>query len=170
MKGQKTITGIYTYVDDAIKAVAVAKDSGLDYEAYSPTYVPELTEAVNKKRSPIGLVTIIGAMFGITAGFTLAIWTSMDWPLRVSAKNIVSVPGFVVVGYEWTILWGVLFTLFGVFCLCKIPNPFRRVGYDPRFSDDKFGVVIGCEESDLDELKKKLSDAGADEVLTGEGL
>ena len=170
MKGQKAVVGVFTYLDDALGAVEYAKSTGLDYKVYSPTYVPTLTEAVDKKRSWVPTISLIGAVFGLTAGFTLAIWTSLDWPMRVSAKNIVSIPGFVVVGYEWTILWGAIFTLNALLFFCGIPNPFRKVGYDPRFSDDKFGVVIGCDPERVDEISEKISGTGADEVLVKEGL
>jgi hypothetical protein len=97
-------------------------------------------------------------------GFGLAILCSLDWPLRVSAKDIVSVPGFVVIGYECTILFGALATLAAMFHFCRLPDILRKVGYDPRFSDDKFGVVVGCGTDEVDSVVDSLKKAGADEV------
>ena len=170
MKGEKTLVGVYTYADDAVKAIESVKETGLDYQVFTPTYVPELEHAVSTKRSMIGPISFMGGITGLTAGFSLAILTGLDWPIRVSAKDIVSIPGFVVVGYEWTILFGAIFTLLGMKFLCRIPNPFRKVGYDPRFSDDKFGVSVGCSVSEVDDLKSKMESFGADEVLVQEGL
>lgn len=170
MKGTKALVGVFTYMDDAISAVKLAKDSQLDFKVYSPVPNHELEHATYPERSPLRFITGTGAVTGLCAGFALAILCSMDWPMRVSAKDIVSIPAFIVIGYEWTILFGALFTLKGLLVLGRIPNPFKKVGFDPRFTQDKFGVVIGCENDDVDTLKQKLEKCGADEVLVKEGL
>lgn len=170
MKGQKAVVGVFTYVDDTLQAIDYAKSHEKSYQVFSPTYVPVLNHAVDERRSPVSILSITGAVTGLVCGFALAIWTSMDWPMRVSAKNIVSIPGFVVVGYEWTILFGSLATLLGIFILCKIPNYLRKVGYDPRFSDDKYGVAIACSAGEVEKIEQALKKAGADEVLVKEGI
>ena len=170
MKGSKAIVGIFTYVDDAINAINSAKKANLEYKVYSPTYVPELAEVADNKRSYVAILTFIGGITGITFGFGLAILCGLDWPLRVSAKDIVSVPAYIVVGYECTILFGALATLLAVFHFCRLPDIFRKPGYDPRFSHDKFGVVVGCDSKSVDDVKAALTDAGADEVKVEDGL
>mgnify|MGYP001401672601 CR=1 FL=1 len=170
MKAEKVVVGIYTYVDDTVSAINFAKTNNLKYEVYMPTYVPEVAHAISDKRSHVAKISLTGAITGLTAGFALAILCSLDWPMRVSAKAIVSIPGFVVIGYEWTILFGALFTLLGIFLLCRLPNPFKKVGYDSRFSNDKFGVVLSCGNNEADRYKQELIKTGADEVLVKEGL
>lgn len=170
MKGTKAVVGVFTYLDDIIKAIDTVKEKGHEFKVYSPTYVPELEQAIDKKRSPVGALTLTGALLGITGGFALAILCSLDYPLRVSAKAIVAPPAFVVVGYECTILFGAIFTLLGILHFCKLPDIFRKIGYDERFSDDKFGLVVSCEKKELDSLKGSLSDAGADEVNVVDSL
>src|SRR5690606_36093660 len=145
MKGTKAVVGVFTFLDDALKAIHMAKEQGLDYRAYSPFANHEIEHASSESRSPVRFVTGTGALIGITFGFGLAIMCSMDWPMRVSAKDVVSIPAFVVIGYECTILIGAIFTLLALLHFCRLPDILRKVGYDPRFSDDKFGVVIGCE-------------------------
>ena len=90
--------------------------------------------------------------------------------MRVSAKDVVSIPGFVVIGYECTILFGAIATLLGLLHFCRLPDILRKVGYDPRFSDDKFGVVVGCEGGQVDEVMADLKRAGAEEVEVRDGL
>jgi hypothetical protein len=170
MKGAKAIVGVFTYLDDTLHAIEGAKQRGYEFEVYAPTYIHELEHAVDKSRSPVAAITLTGAVFGLTFGFALAILCGLDWPLRVSAKEIVAVPAYVVIGYECTILFGAIFTLKSLLFFCKIPNIFRRPGYDPRFSHDKFGVVIGCDNQQVDEAQYLLSSAGADEVQVRDGL
>lgn len=170
MKGQKAIVGVFTYMDDAIRAIHSAKEAKLDFKVYAPFYNHELDHHCSTDRSPVRFVTGTGAITGLTFGFALAILCSIDWPLRVSAKDIVAIPGFVVIGYECTILFGSIFTLLALLHFCRIPDIFRKVGFDPRFTQDKFGVVIGCESHEVDSVKQRLISSGADEVDVREGL
>jgi molybdopterin-containing oxidoreductase family membrane subunit len=94
----------------------------------------------------------------------------MDWPMRTSAKDVVSVPAFVVIGYECTILFGAIATLLAMFHFCRLPDILRKVGYDPRFSDDKFGVVVSCGGEEVDTVVESLKRAGADEVEVRDAL
>ena len=145
MKGNKAVVGVFSYLDDTIRAVEAAKASNLDFRAYSPVANHDLEAATSESRSNVRIFTSVGALTGLVFGFALAILCSLDWPMRVSAKDVVSIPGFVVIGYECTILFGALATLVGLVHFCRLPDILRKVGYDPRFSDDKFGVVIGCD-------------------------
>ena len=170
MKGKKAIVGVFTYLDDTLKAIESAKKMGLDFKVFAPFYNHELDHASSGTRSNVRKFNMIGAIFGCTVGFALAILCSLDWPMRTSAKDIVSVPGFVVIGYEWTILWGTLFTLTGMMILSRVPDFFPKVGFDPRFTQDKFGVAIGCDNEAVDQVAQTLKDAGADEVQVRDGM
>lgn len=164
MSNAKVVVGVFTYLDDIIGAISKVKAKGDKYCVYSPTYVHELEHAIDKKRSPVTRLTLLGAITGLTCGFSLAILCAIDWPLRVGAKDIIAIPGYFVIGYECTILFGALATLLGIFHFSKLPNIFRSKGYDPRFSLDKFGLVVDCESNRVAELKQLLDQSGADEV------
>jgi hypothetical protein len=166
----RAVVGVFTFMDDALQAVAKVKESKLDYRVYAPTYRWEIEEATDSSKSPVRIVSLTGGIIGCASGFLLAILTSLDWPMRTSAKEIVSVPAFFVPGYEWTILFGGLSTLGAMMYLCKIPNVLRTAGYDPRFSNDKFGVVVACSGNQVEGIKKSMLDSGADEVDVRESL
>ena len=170
MKGNKAVLGIFTYVDDAVNAIAEINKTGLDYRVYSPVPNHEIEERAIPKKSKVRNVTFFGAIIGLIFGWSLQVLCSYDWPIRVSAKDVVAPPSFFVVGYECTILFGAIATLLALLRFCRIPDLLRKVGYDPRFSDDKFGVVVGCESSRVDEVRGKLSGAGAIEVEVRDGL
>jgi hypothetical protein len=130
----------------------------------------EIEAATLPEKSPVRRFTLAGGIMGCTFGFALAILCSLDYPMRVSAKDVVSVPAFIVIGYECTILFGALATLAAMFHFCRLPDIFRKVGYDERFSIDRFGLVVGCESKQLDDVKSKLLNAGAEEVEVRDGL
>lgn len=167
ISGSKAVVGVYSYVDDAVKAVRAIKETPFELKVYSPVPNHELEHLVEPQKSPVRRFTLVGGILGLISGFTLAIMCSLDYPLRVSAKDIVSVPGFVVIGYECTILFGALATLAGVFLNCRL---FSGFGFDPRFSGDKFGVVVACPTPDIDHVREKLLAAGADEVAVRDAM
>ena len=164
MEATKAVVGVFTYFDDTMRAIEGAKSESREFRVYSPFANHHIEDAALPGKSPIRFVTAFGALSGLTFGFALAILCSMDWPMRVSAKDVVSVPGFVVIGYECTILFGAIFTLIAMFHFCRLPDILRKIGYDPRFSDDKFGVVVGCGPDEVDHVVASLKHAGADEV------
>lgn len=170
MKGSKAIVGVFEYLDDALRAIDQTKEKNLDFRVYAPFYNHDIEKHATVGRSNVRKVTLTGALTGLTFGFSLAIMCSLDWPLRVSAKDIVSVPGFIVIGYECTILFGAIATLLALMHFCRLPDPFRKIGFDPRFTQDRFGVVVGCEEDRIDEIKDSLLKAGAEEVDVRDGL
>lgn len=164
------VVGVFSYLDDTIKAIKEAEKQGLDCRVYSPVPNHDLEAATFPQKSPVRLITATGAITGLVFGFALAILCSMDYPMRASAKDIISPPGFVVIGYECTILFGAIATLLAMFHFCRIPDIFRKVGYDPRFSCDKFGVVVGCNSSDVGNVKARMVGCGAEDVEVRDGL
>jgi hypothetical protein len=166
----RAVVGIFTYMDDALEAVKKVKAANHEYRMYSPVPRHEIEEVTYPEKSPVRLVSLASAITGCICGWSLAILCSLDWPMRTSAKNISSIPAFFVPGYEWTILFGGLGTLAAIFVFCKIPNVLRTAGYDPRFSHDKFGVVVACAGNQVDDVKKRMMDSGADEVDVRESL
>lgn len=168
--GSRAVVGVFSYVDDTVAAIKKVKEENFDLRVYSPLPVDAIMDLTMPPKSPIRFFNMTGACLGVSFGFALAILCSLDWPMRVSAKDIVSVPGFFVIGYECTILFGAIFTLLSMLHFCRIPDILRKVGYDPRFSDDKFGVVVGCDSDDVEQVTKTLKQAGAEEVEVRDGL
>ncbi len=166
----KVVVGVFHYMDDLLRNVETVKAAGYEYKVYSPMARHEIEHATMPEKSPVRRFTLTGGILGCTAGWSLAILCSMDWPLRVSSKDIVSPPGFFVVGYEWTILFAALATFVALLHYCRIPDIFRKVGYDPRFSDNKFGLVVSVNPTEADSIKKKMMESGAEEVDIRDGL
>jgi hypothetical protein len=166
----RAVVGVFTYMDDALEAVQQVKASNMDYRMYSPVPRHEIEEVTYPEKSPVRRFSLIGAITGCASGFALAILCSLDWPMRTSAKNVTSIPAFFVPGYEWTILFGGLSTMLAILILCRLPSVIRAAGYDPRFSNDKFGVVVACAGNQVDDVRKRLLDAGADEVDVRDSL
>ena len=85
-----------------------------DLVVYSASPNHEVEEALEHKVSPVRLFTLIGGLTGCAAGFGMTIWMSLDWPTLVGGKTIASIPPYVVIAFELTILLGALSTVAAV--------------------------------------------------------
>ena len=77
-------------------------------------------------------------------------------------------PPYVVIIFEMTILFGALSTLLGI--LFNSAFAARRLGtiaWDPRFSNDKFGIFVPCAAAKAGAVESLLTTAGAEEVRRG---
>ena len=63
-----------------------------------------------------------------------------------------SLPAYVVIGFELTILLGAIMTIVGMLVMCKIPNPGQRI-LDNRLTDDKFGIFVPNVGSDSEQAQ-----------------
>ena len=79
-------------------------------------------------------------------------------------KPIVSIPPFMIIAFELTILFGALSGVAGFLVLRPVSAARPVSGYSARFSNDRFGVVIGCAPRDQARSGSKvLQDAGAED-------
>lgn len=162
----KGVLGVFRYLDSLCEAIEKVRerDDFAGHEVFSPTSYHEIEHACAFGPSPVRLFTLVGALTGMTLGFCLALATDWDWPIVVGGKTpgAYSLPAYVVIGFECTILLGVIFTIAGMLIMGRIPNPKRRV-LDNRLTDDRFAIFVpnvGLDSTQAQLLKQ----LGADEV------
>lgn len=159
------VVGVFGDLDSIVLALRELKSKGYDgITVYSPVPRHEIEDVLDQPVSPVRLFTLIGGLTGCALGFAYAISTSLDWELITGGKPIVSLPPFVIIGFECTILIGALSTVAGMFLNARLPKLRKAAGYDPRFSNDKFGVLVMGGPSQLGGAEGILRAAGAEEV------
>lgn len=167
MSKEYAVVGHFEFVDDTVNALRYLREEGReDFHLYSPFPNHELEDEafVGKRRSPVRMFTLLGGVTGCLGAFLMTTWMSMDYPLRVSAKPIVSIPAFVIIAFECTILLGAIFTLIGMLHNSRIPNPFGAVGFRKNFTEDTFGLVVPSTKDDAEVIKAEFSKLGAKQV------
>jgi len=70
----------------------------------------------------------------------------------------------VVIAFELTILFGGIATLIGMIVLGRLPRFRPSPTYDPRFTNDRFGVAVHCAPERGGSVRDILRTAGAEEV------
>ncbi len=165
MSDNQGVLGIYSYIDTTINSVKKLKEAGFtDLRVFSPVPNHEIEEVMDEPESIVRFFTLGGAMLGAACGVGFTVLTSMDWPISVSAKPIVSLPPYMVIVFELTILMGALATLIGLLVNSRLRRNVTRNMYDPRFSEDKFGVMVTCPKDSVKNVEAILSSSGAEEV------
>ncbi len=171
MSQQSGILAVFPYLDDVTHAMEKIRGQAEfhDHEVFSPTSYHEIEHAAGFSGSPVKWFTLIGALTGMVSGFGLCLFVDYDWPLVVGGKTpgSYSLPAFVVIGFELTILLGALCTIAGMLICGRIPNPKLPI-LDTRFTDDHFGIFVPGVGTDSPQAQK-LKGFGATEVRAVSG-
>jgi hypothetical protein len=136
----------FTGVDEIMNAVRTARSKGFDkVETYTPFPIHGMEDALGLKPSIVPWATLIGGLTGFSLATHLEIWTSAyDWPINVGGKPLISLPAFLPIMFELTVLLAGLSTAFFMFALNGMPN-LRKNPFDPRITDDLFALYIPFE-------------------------
>jgi hypothetical protein len=160
------VLGVFSHLDATTDAIRRLKqDRFEDLTVYSPVPRHELEDALAQPVSPVRAFTLIGGISGCAIGAWLTLYMSYDWPLVVGGKPVGSIPPYVVIMFEMTILFGALSTLLGIALNALFAARHRgTIAYDPRFSNDKFGIFVPVGADRAGAVESLLRGAGADEV------
>lgn len=168
MRVDYIVIGQFLEAEKVKAAICALKVKGLDREIeyYSPFPDHSLEEALyaGRARSPVRIFTLLGGISGCLLAFLFTSWMSIDYPLRVSAKPLISIPAFVVIAFECLILFAAIFTLLSMFHFSRIPNLFYFPAYRPQFSEGTFGLTVRLPKTEAEAMARELEALGAEVV------
>jgi hypothetical protein len=103
-------------------------------DAYTPCHVEGLAETLGLHHTPVPRFVLIGGLVGGITGYCLQWYcAAVDYPVNVGGRPLNSIPSFIPITFELTILFASFAALFGMFYLSGLPRPWR-----PVFSVDRF--------------------------------
>jgi len=159
----------YEYHDSTVDAIKALKKAGFEkIKAYAPYPEHHIEHALGYGQSPVRVWTLVGGLTGTATGFALTTWTCIDWPLVVGGKPIVSIPAYIIIAFEMTILFGALATIIGLFVLSRLPSIKPPVVYDPEFSSWRYGVYVEGSRQRLEEARQIMNEQQPIELREGE--
>lgn len=143
---------------EIVHAAAKVRDAGYRYwDCHTPFPVHGLDQAMGVRRTILPLLVFGAGATGCLAGFllqaftngsSLSIWAGVwvtGYPFLISGKPLLSVPAFVPVMFELTILFSVLSTVGLLLLLNGLPRLYHPLFRSDRFrrsSDDRFFISI----------------------------
>jgi hypothetical protein len=165
MAPEPALLGIFPELDDLIAALRRVKEKdGKILTVFSPIHYSEIQEIVGHKTSGIRYLTLIGGILGGTSLVGLAVYAHLSFQLVTGGKPIIPPIPFVIPFFEGTILLAVIFTVLSWVLKGRLPRLRLPAAYDPRFSEDRFGILVACPPGQRNILERLLMDAGAEEV------
>lgn len=152
--------------DEVLQAAKTATAKGFkNVEAYTPFPIHGMDEALGLKPSIVPWATFIGGLTGFAIATHLQVWTSaFDWPINVGGKPMVSLPAFIPIMFELTVLLAGLSTAGFMFFLNGLPN-LKPNPFDPRTTDDRFALYIPfADQSSAGDVESFLQSLNAEKV------
>jgi hypothetical protein len=161
------IAGIFLDEDTVVNAARKVRESGFSkFDAISPYPIHAMEAACGIKRSPIPYVTFVAGVVGLLAGLALTYYTSViDWPINVGGKPLFSLPAFIPIIFELTVLFAALSSVGAFFYLCGMPKVDPPV-IDKDLTCHKFAIFIPENETgyNSERVEKMLTELGAVEI------
>lgn len=161
--------GIYNDETELLSAVAEARDQHLDiHDVYSPFPVHGLDPLLGLSESRLHMAGFVYGITGTTLAFSFMTWVfTSDWPILLGGKPYWSVPAFIPIIFEVTVLfaaWGMTLTFYTV---CGMGPGITNPIVDERTTDDKFCIafdVTDAKTSTIDKIKSFFGSSKAAEV------
>lgn len=163
--------GIWTDEHQMIAAATKVREHGCkDFDCITPFPMHEVDDAVGISRSIIPWVTFFAGLAGCGFGLWFTWWVSaVNWPLNIGGKPMWSLPAFIPVIFELTILFAALSSVGAMFALNGLPKVDPPV-IDPDLTCHKFAVYVLESDKAYDKaaIEKIFSDHGAETIKMAE--
>jgi hypothetical protein len=145
-KKEKTVHGViaeYTSVDTLMAACRRVRDAGYEKtDAFTPFPVHGIDKALGIKPTILPWIVLGAGLTGTATAMAMQIWmNAIDYPYIISGKPFISLPAFMPVAFELTVLFSSFGAFFGMWALNGLPKFSNPVFTDPRFdrvTDDRF--------------------------------
>ncbi len=163
------IVGVFNDEDVLLDAVTKIRGKGVKiHEVFTPFPVHGLDEVLGYRRSRLPIAAFIFGLSGTGLALLMQIWMlGYDWPMIIGGKNFASLPPFIPVTFELTVLLASL-GMVGTFMIVNDMKPYKWPRqFDVRSTDDKHVMAIDLalnKDKSKQELTSILKDAGAEEV------
>ena len=166
------VLGFFEDPETLIEATAKVRDSNYkDFDCFTPYAVHGLEHAQGLKRSKIPYVT--GA-FAFTGTICAYLWqynaSAVWWPHIIGGKPFNSIPAFVPIIFELSVLFGGIATFFGMLFFTRLPNLKQRA-FDHSLTNNRFAILIESPkfDEDNDETPPDFSTEKAEQFLKSLG-
>ncbi len=136
-------------------------------DVYTPYAIHGIERAMGLKPSRLTWVCFFGGLLGATLAIYFQFWTSsVDWPINIGGKPFDSLPAFIPIAFEITVLFAGMGVVIALFIRCGLlPGRKSRIP-DAPVTDDRFVLLVrleGAKHTVLD-TRELLLELGAETV------
>lgn len=137
-------------------------------DVYTPYAVHGLSDAMGLKASRLTWVCFLMGLTGAVLALGFQVWSSsVDWPINVGGKPFDSLPAFIPIAFEITVLFAGLGVVAALFARCGLWPGARKVQPRIEITDDRFVLVLRLEGArhTVDDARAFLAEEGAVDVV-----
>ena len=161
---KEVIYGLYDDETDLMKAVKEAKEQHLEImDVYTPFPVHGLDPILGLSESRLHIAGFVYGMIGTLTAFLGMTWVfTKDWPVIFGGKPYWSVPAFIPITFELTVLFSCVGMVITFYIVSGLGPGVTNDYLDPRITDDKFCIAFDKSEVDSSAAESFLSKTGAE--------
>jgi hypothetical protein len=170
------VLGEFATPDALVDATRKMREKGFEgMDTYSPYPLHGGSEALGLPPSKVPFIALGGALTGITTALAMQTFmNTIDYPLNVGGRPLLSLPAWVPITFELAVLFAAFGIFFGLLALSRLPQP-----YHPVFESEGFlnasthGYWLSVPQAPgmkAEDVMTQLRDLGATQVtvVTGE--
>ena len=160
------IYGLYDDEEILLKAVKEARSQHLEImDVYSPFPVHGLDPLLGLAESRLHIAGFVYGMLGTLTAFLGMTWIfTKDWPIIFGGKPYWSVPAFIPITFELTVLFASIGMVVSFYIVCGMGPGVTNPTIDDRITDDKFCIAFDKAEVNPGDAEEFLKSSGASEI------
>jgi hypothetical protein len=164
---KKFVVGCFD--DEAVlfPAVKRTRSSGYKiYDVFTPMAIHGLDKALGLRETSIHTAGFIYGITGTTTALSGIGWIfNASWPLNFGGKSHFSLPAWIPITFELTVLFSAVGMVMTFCYLCQMAPFVRKHHFHLRSTDDKFVMVIECtDKTNESAVQAFLQSVGATEI------
>lgn len=167
-QNKEVLFGLYDDEEVLLSAVKKAKEEHLDImDVYTPFPVHGLDPILGLAESRLHIAGFIYGAIGTLTAFLFMTWVfTRDWPIIFGGKPYFSLPAFVPIMFELTVLFSAVGMVITFYTVCGLWPGSKTIRLHDRITDDKFCIAFETGDADVQKLRDFFSSTGAGVVET----
>ncbi|HYK57154.1 MAG TPA: DUF3341 domain-containing protein [Flavisolibacter sp.] len=169
MSIKKFVVGCFDDEQVLFPAVKNVRKAGYKiHDVYTPMPIHWLDAAMGLRDTSLHTAGFIYGIAGTATAFSFITWVfTTDWPMNIGGKPFFSLPAWIPIMFELTVLFSAVGMVLTFCYLCQLAPFVKKDHFHPRATDDLFVMAIECtEKTNETEVTQFLQNIGAVEVNT----
>jgi hypothetical protein len=164
---KKFVVGSFDDENVLFPAVKNVRRAGYKiHDVYTPFPIHGLDHAMGLRETSLHTAGFIYGITGTTTALSCISWILVkDWPLNFDGKPHFSLPAWIPITFELTVLFAAVGMVLTFCYLCQLAPFVKKHVFNLRSTDDLFTMVIECTDTTSEaEVQAFLQNAGAKDI------
>jgi hypothetical protein len=147
---------------------AVRKEGYKIHDVFTPMPIHGLDVAMGLRETSLHTAGFVYALSGTATALGFITWAlTTDWPLNFGGKPHFSLPAWIPIIFELTVLFSAVGMVLTFCYLCQLAPFVKKDHFHLRSTDDTFVMVIECNDrTNEEEVRQFLGGLGAHDIST----